>query len=302
MKDATKYEKKLKKLLTGLSSMRVPRDADDDPVRILVVAVMEANATTKLVQKAMDVFERQFVDFNELRVAQPREIVEMLGKSYPHAREKAIELTAALNGIFQRANDLSMAYMGSMAKRDLRRHLGEIGLSAYAAARVVTLCFDGHGIAADRDLVETLQMDGYAAPDADLDDVQGFLERVVPQKHALAAHQLFRRFVAKRAEALAKKRKAEEVIRLAAERKAAADAAKAAKAAAEAEAKEKAKAEAKKKAKVAKRGAAKSTPTRRAKAKAASAAEKKAKRPAAKKAKRPAAKAANAPKARKKKA
>ena len=145
MKDATKYQTKIKPLLTGLKRVRVPADSGD-PIRLLVQSVMEANATSKDVDKAMATFDKEFVDLNELRVAQPREIVEMLSKSFPHVRAKAIEVTDAMNRIFNRVNDLSMAYMADMAKRDLRRHLIRIGLSPYAAARILSVGFEGHAV------------------------------------------------------------------------------------------------------------------------------------------------------------
>ena len=178
MKDATKYQTKMKTLLTGLKRVRVPADSGD-PIRLLVESVMEANAGGKDVDKAMATFEKEFVDLNELRVAQPREIVEMLSKSFPHVRAKAVEVTDALNRIFNRANDLSMAYMEGMAKRDLRRHLTRIGLSPYATARIVSVGFEGHAVPVDEDLAETLLMDGYVPESATLEEIEGFLERVV---------------------------------------------------------------------------------------------------------------------------
>jgi len=308
MKNATRYEKKIKKLLTGLGAVRTPA-APDDPIQVIVEAVMERNAGPNHFEKAMAMIDREFVDLNELRVAQPREIVELLSKSFPWAREKAEEVTTALNKIFQRANCLDVEYMEQMAKRALRRHLEKIGLSPYAAARVVSRAFGGHAIPVDEDLAETLVMDGYVDPGASADEIQGFLERIVSQKDCLAAHVVMRRHIARRRSTLNKKRKAEAAARLAAERKAAEAAAKAAaKAAAEADAKKAraaeraAKAKAAEKAKKAK--AAEKAKKAAARAKKAKAAAKAKKRPAKtvrakakkKEAKRPAAKKKSAKK------
>jgi hypothetical protein len=303
MKNATQYEKKIKKLLTGLKTTRVPK-VDEDPVRALVRAVMDRNASVKQVEKAMALFDKEFVNLNEFRVAQPREIVELLGKSFPWVREKAEEAPGALNRIFQRANELNMAYMIEMPKRQLRRHLGEIGLSPFAGSRLLAATFEGHAVPVDEDLVEALAMDGMIDPNATIDDVQGFLERIVSHKDCLAAHELLRRYVDSRADALAKKRKADEAARLAAERKAAAEAAKAQKAAeekaaAEAKAAEEAAAAAEAKAKAAAEAKVAAAKAKKEKEKAKKAAAKKKAREAAKKA---AAKAKAAEKAAAKKA
>ena len=287
MKDAKKYEKKIKKLLTGLKSVRV-RKADDDPIRLLVQSVMEADASRQQADKAMAVLDKEFVDFNELRVAQPRELVEILGKNYPWARARALELTEALNRIYRRASEVSLDYAADLSKRDLRRHLHELGLTHYAAARLVLFAFNGHAMPVDRNLLETLVMDEYVPDGASVEDVQGFLERIVSQKDAPAAFERLRRHVEKRSDALTKKRKAEEAVRLEAERKAAAEA----KAKAEAEQRERRKAEeaAAKKAEL----AAKKEAERAAKKKAKKAAERKAARAAKRAAKKKAKKSSKA--------
>ena len=249
MKDAKSFEKKIKKLLAGMKKVKQARQ-DEDPFRLLTLAALEENASDAQASRAMAAFDKEFVDINELRVAQPGELVEMFGKSYPRPRETAEELLGGLNAIFYDANEFSMAHLAVMAKRDLREKLSALKLSPYVAASLVLFAFEGHAIPVDDDLADTLAMDGYAAEGSSIKDVQGFLERVIAQKNAAAAHHHLRGYVARRAEALAKKRRADRQARLAAERKAAEAEAKAA---AEKEAAAKAKAEAQAKAKAAKR-------------------------------------------------
>jgi len=247
MKDAKSYEKKVKKLLVGMKKGKTG-SRQDDPLLLLVRAALEENASTANVEKSLSTFEKEFVDINELRVAQPGELVDLLDRSYPNSRRTSERITTALNKVFYDANDLTLGHLESMAKRDLRRKLSELGLSPYIAGTLILMVFNGHAIPVDEDLVETLEMDGYVAPGSDLTEVQAFLERVISQKDAIAAHEFFRGYVAKRSEALAKKRKAEQQARLAAERKAAQEA----EAKARAEAEKKAAAEARAKAKAAK--------------------------------------------------
>ncbi len=207
MKNARNYEKAVRKLLSGVKKSSPSRDGGDsaDPLETLITAVFEENTTAKRAGRALNAINREYVDFNELRVAQPKEIVECIGKDYPDARSKAGRLRGALNGIYYRADSLSTKYMEEMAKRDLRQHLLEIGLSPYAAACVTLLCFGGHAVAVDQRLLAHLKADGYVHPECDAEDAQKFLERVIPLKDAVAAHSFFRKYAQKKPKPLPKK-------------------------------------------------------------------------------------------------
>ena len=284
MKNATTYAKKVKKLLGKLPGDSARPDKEADPIRILVRSVLEADASEKDADRAVAALEEEFLDFNELRASPSRDIVECLGEQLPGAREKSEVLVKVLNALFRRVHKVSVEYMRDMTKRDLRRHLGELGMEPYASARLVATVFDRHAIPVDQTLVESLEMGGYVHPESDVPDVQGFLERIITHKDAHAAHEALRAYVAKSAKALAKKRKAE---------RAAAKKIADAKAAAEAKKKEAEEARKAMKAKKA-RAAARA-------AKAKKAAKKARAKPARKKAKRKVAKKAAAKKTAKKK-
>lgn len=209
MKNARQYEKKLKKLLSGMGRTRQTGDDEQDPVAVLIEAIFQADSTRTDAAHALREITEEFVDWNELRVAPPRDIVSCVGKDTPRADKRATMLVDALGGIYRRTCGVSMEYMQKMSKRDLRRHLSELGLDAYSGAVVTLLVFGGHAIPVDDDLADSLKMDQYADPDAELDDIQGFLRRIIPMKDALAAHEFFRAYVEKSAKSLDKKRKAD---------------------------------------------------------------------------------------------
>ncbi|HUS91026.1 MAG TPA: hypothetical protein VM695_04210 [Phycisphaerae bacterium] len=209
MKNATKYQKKLKKLLAGMDNSPQAPPADIEPLSFMIRAILEANAGAKLAEKAVATLNEEYVDVNELRVSPPKEIVDCLGRNYPESRRKAAEITSVLQALYLRRNELSLGDAAKMTKRDLRRHLAELGLSPYPAACMMLHVYDGHAVPVDETLVECLEMDGYIEPGSSLDDVQGFLERVINQKNALAAHERFREYVVDSAPALARKRKVE---------------------------------------------------------------------------------------------
>jgi len=214
MKNAATYEKKIAKLLRYLKGPRPSQaSAEDDSTAVLIESILEADATDKLAQSAMQAIRQEYVDYNELRVSPSKDIVDCIGREFPNAWTKAQIIRTVLNNIFHRAYSLNLDYMASMSKRDLRGHLEEFGLDPYSAACVVLRVFGGHAVPVDDTLVEVLKMSGCVDPDTDRDDVQGFLTRIVSHKDALSAHVRLRQHVAASAKALARKRRQQEAAR-----------------------------------------------------------------------------------------
>ena len=211
MKNPSKYKTRIKKLLAGDHSRAAGKLlTGQDAVAALVESVLQTDAFDKQAQAAMHSLAAEFVDFNELRVSPPKDIADCIGRDHSTAREKAQIITTALGNIYKRTSGILLDYMANMSKRDLGRHLLDIGLNQYAAAAVLLRVFDCHAIPVDQTLLEVLKMDGLVHPDSDVADVRGFLERIIPHKQALGCHHLLRQHVQKSAGALAKKRKAEE--------------------------------------------------------------------------------------------
>ena len=210
MKNATAYQKKLQKFLGDMKKVKAAAPPTGiEAVEVLVRSILEADVTDSAAEAAIQTIRQEYVDINELRVSPIIDITDRLGHDFPQPRLKAEAITGALNKTFDRTYAISIDYMKEMTKRDLRRHLLEIGLSPYAAACVVLKVFGGHAVPVDDTLVEVLKMDGCVHPDSDLQDVQGFLERVIPQKDAFSAHAFLREYVVRSAKALARKRKAD---------------------------------------------------------------------------------------------
>jgi hypothetical protein len=296
MKDARTYERKIKKLLSGAKkkSAKSPSPpSDDDVLRFIIKAVFLADATEKEAEKAMSALGREFVDYNELRVAPDKEILECIGKEHPEGRTKAQTVNLVLGSIFNHINAMTIDYLEEMARRDVRRHLKELGMPPFAEALVAMTCFGIHAIPVDLSLLEVLQMNEMAHPESDVRDCQALLERVILQKDGPAAHEFLRGYVVKNAKALAKKRK-EEAERRAAETEARRKAEEEAQRKAEEEAARKAMRVAEREARKAEREAAKLAKKKASKKKAVKkkAAKKTAKKPVKKTAKKAVKKAA----------
>jgi endonuclease III len=207
MKNATAYEKGIRKFIAGCGKAKpiVPQD----PFHFIVEAILQADASRKAAAHVLHTINREFVDYNELRVAPIKDITDCMGRDFPFARLKAEAIVKSINCMFDHTCSLSIEYMQKMPKRDLRKHLREAGLSYYATALVLMVLFAGHAVPVDHSLAILLEQDGYVNPGSSLEDVQGFLERVITQKEGLAVHEFFRDYVEKNAKSIAKRLKEE---------------------------------------------------------------------------------------------
>ena len=253
MKNASHYQKEIRKLLAGMKKVK-PASASEDPLQALLEGILQSDTIPKHSARALANLQREFMDFNELRVAPVKDIVNAVGRDFPRAREKAESLIKSLNRIFDRTYQLSMDYVAKMGKRDMLRHLSELGLNPFASAYVMLFGYGHHAIPTDQALLESLQLDGKLPPACTLDEARSLLERVVGTKDAFSAHEFLRQYVDDMSKALAKKHKADAAVQAAAqaakEQKAADAAARAAAAAASRQAKDKAAAIAARKVKV----------------------------------------------------
>ncbi len=207
MKDARTYEKEIKKLIKAMPKTK-PSASTDDPVKVMIESILAADAGRKQVSSAMAALTEEFVDFNELRVAQPKEIVECLGKDFPDGRRKAEMILSALHGVFEQQYSMSLEYARKMTKKELQRHMAELGLDDFASACMMINVFGGHAIPVDQSLVDCLVLHKSVHPESTISDVKCFLERIIPQKDAQSAHEFFRGLIAKNAKAIEEVRKA----------------------------------------------------------------------------------------------
>ncbi|MCK4602128.1 MAG: hypothetical protein KAU28_06660, partial [Phycisphaerae bacterium] len=114
MKNAKTYEKRIKKLLKEMPKAKAAHSGDSDPVKVLIESILAADATKRQITQAIKALDAEFVDHNELRVAQPKEIAECVGKEFPGARRKAEILAGALNGVFDGQYSICLDYMAKM--------------------------------------------------------------------------------------------------------------------------------------------------------------------------------------------
>ncbi|MFW6146540.1 MAG: hypothetical protein ACOC7R_04320 [Planctomycetota bacterium] len=185
MKNATEYGKRIKGILPSLKKKHAvePTPPVSDPLSLFVLAMLHENAPADVAAGNLERLSSEFVDFNELRVAPYKDIVELLEGDPTDLRAKAARITDGLNRIFDQNNKLDFEHAADMGKRDLRTHLSEtLGFSSYVEAYLLAHLFGHRAVPVDDTLVERLKAEDLAGPDAGVDDVRAVLERVVPAR------------------------------------------------------------------------------------------------------------------------
>lgn len=148
----------------------------------LVYAILAWEASTSLARHALGKLRKQMTGINELRAADEADVAHLLGESYPHARERAARLHAALGDLFQRHQACVLHPASLVEPVECLRYLSSIeGVPPFAVARVALRM--GSGCAAvpmDQRLTAVLVQRRLARPHATADGLASALAAHLP--------------------------------------------------------------------------------------------------------------------------
>lgn len=131
------------------------------------------------------------VDYNELRISLPDELVDLLGVRYPRVEERAMRMRAALNELFLREHAVSFERLKDAPKRESRQYVESLdGVPPFVAARVSLLGFGGHAAPLDDRTLERLVEDEVFESGTPLDRAIASLERHIKATHGVETHIL----------------------------------------------------------------------------------------------------------------
>lgn len=140
---------------------------------------------------AMKRIEQTVVDFNELRVCMPGELVRIIGERYPRAEERARRLRSALNAIYAREHRVGLEPLAERSKREAREYLESLdGTPRFVAARVALVNLGGHAAPVDGRILRRLVDHGLVEADATPESAAAQLERRVRAGEMLEAYSL----------------------------------------------------------------------------------------------------------------
>jgi endonuclease III len=195
MKNSKEYSKKVHKLYRSLKRKysKVQGAIYDEPVEALVYAIISENMSEKVTQSAIKRFSDYFVDSNDLRVSRVEEIIEALGADTSVTRDIASTLIRALRAIFERYNRVSLEAFKKISKRPARQALEKIeGVSRFVVNYCMLTSLQGHAIPLTKKMIEYLRINELVHPEADEQEIEGFLARQISAENAYEFYALLR--------------------------------------------------------------------------------------------------------------
>jgi endonuclease III len=195
MKESSQYAKKIQRLYRTMKR-RSGKSAVltyEEPVDALVYAVVSEKATELQAESAIKRIKDNFVDYNDLRVARPEEISEVLGPDFPFAQETATVLAGLLMAVFNKYNMLGLQGLRKLGKRPAKMMLEKLaGITPFVVDYCMLTSLGGHAIPVTAKMMEYLKTNGLSDAEAGYEEVEGFLSRQIAMKNAYEFYQLLR--------------------------------------------------------------------------------------------------------------
>jgi endonuclease III len=196
MKNSQEYLKKVSSLYNSLKSKqaKVRGVTYDMLADALVYAIVSENMSKAAADAAIKRFSEYFVDLNDLRVSGIEEIIEVLGEDMPATRDIASRLISALRAIYNEYNSVSLETLKKIGKRPAKQVLEKIeGTSRFVVSYCLLTSLQGHAIPLTRQMLEYLKNNGLVHPEADEQEIEGFLTKRISAADAYEFYVLLRR-------------------------------------------------------------------------------------------------------------
>lgn len=161
----------------------------DPLVNEFVFSMLLWESSLSRAREAMVALVGGMVDYNELRVSLPEEIVSLIGDAYPRGLERALRVRAALNGIYGREYAVTLTGLSDQAKREVRAYLASLeGVPAFVAARMALIGFGAHAFPVDGRVIGFLSSRRILPVGIEAEAAAGSLEHALHAGEILPAH------------------------------------------------------------------------------------------------------------------
>jgi len=195
MKNSREYAQKVQKLYRSLKQEypKVQKVTYDEPTDAIVYATVSENMSEAATQAAIKKFADYFVDLNDLRISRVEEIVELLGEDTSVTRQMASTLTGVLMAIFDEYHAVSLKALRKMGKRPAKQVLQRLdGINHFVVNYCMLTALQGHAIPLTKQMIEYLRSNELVDPEADEQQIEGFLTRQISARNAYEFYALLR--------------------------------------------------------------------------------------------------------------
>jgi len=196
MKNSKDYAKKIQRLHRSLRRKfpKVQKVIHDEPVDAIIFAVTSAELSEKAAESAIKKFSNYFIDLNDLRVSRTEEIVEILGADTTVTRSIASTITTILRAVFNQYHKVSLEALKKVGKRPARQILEQMdGTSRFVVDYCMLTSLQGHAIPLTKGMIEYLKSKELVYPDANAQQIGGFLAKQISAKNGYEFYALLRR-------------------------------------------------------------------------------------------------------------
>ena len=195
MKNNKEYSPKIKSLYRSLKReySRPEKVVYDEPLEALIYGIISENVSESAAQSAIKSIASNFVNFNDLRVSLEEEIVEMLGRDTPEIRDTVFVLKEVLGNLFRKYDKVSLEALKKIGKRPAKKILEQMeGVSNFAVNYCMLTSLGGHAIPLTARMTEYLRSNELVHPDADEQEIEGFLVRQISAVNGYEFYALLR--------------------------------------------------------------------------------------------------------------
>jgi endonuclease III len=195
MKNSKAYANKIQKLYRSLAR-KYPKVQSIDEIGVtdsIIYAIVSSDMSEKSTTSAVKRLGEHFVDWNDLRVARTEEIVDVLKKDTNATKATASTLLEVLNDIFNKYHKVDLEALKKVGKRPAKTALEKIeGISHFAIDYCMLTALKGHAIPITEKMIEYLKSNELVDPDADEQQISGFLAKQIPAKNGYEFYSLLR--------------------------------------------------------------------------------------------------------------
>jgi endonuclease III len=195
MKNSKEYAQRLQRLYRGLkrAQSRVERTFYEDPVDAVIYGIVSEHRSESAAQRAMKKLRDVFIDWNDVRVSRIDEIAEIFQDGGDNSRATAAALTTALRTIFDEHHALTLTALKKQGKRPAKQVLDELkGASPFVVNYCMLTALEGHAIPLTPDMTAYLRRNRVVDPEANDEEIEGFLTRHIAAKDAYEFYGLLR--------------------------------------------------------------------------------------------------------------
>ncbi len=192
--ETQKARRKVERVLKLLEkrSARPKRVRSENPLEELVIGVLEDGGSLVGAQSALAGLKREFVDWNELRVSDPRDVASVI-KRTPEPEKKAEVLKEILRVLFAQHHGFTLQEVSDerFTRKQAAKFLARFpSLGEHAKARLMLLSMGVDELPVNAEMLRVAKRVGMMPAELRFEDASSVLSQLVSRRRYYACYQV----------------------------------------------------------------------------------------------------------------